>query len=163
MYGSLCWQGCENDHGGFKKLMWYAIMKEFNCKVTSTWSECKREKETAFTHQQFGDKGKERTAELDYIVGPRRKSDKTYIYNDVKIWDSWDHHPIRAVIQEHEEMIYISEKKRTKKWTGWRPKNDEERIEVQKAVMEKGDEPPECNLISTQQEIEKAQSKVAHA
>ena len=23
MYGPLCWQGCENDHGAFKKLMWY--------------------------------------------------------------------------------------------------------------------------------------------
>ena len=23
MYGPSCWQGCENDHGGFKKLMWY--------------------------------------------------------------------------------------------------------------------------------------------
>ena len=23
MYGPLCWQGYEQDHGGFKKLMWY--------------------------------------------------------------------------------------------------------------------------------------------
>ena len=40
MYGLLCWQGCERDHSGFKKLMWYGIMKEFNCNVTSTWSKC---------------------------------------------------------------------------------------------------------------------------
>ena len=40
MCGPLCWQGCENDHGGFKKLMWYGIMKEFHCKVTSTWFKC---------------------------------------------------------------------------------------------------------------------------
>ena len=44
---------CENDHGGFKKLMWYGIMKEFNCKVTSTWSNGGREKEMVFTHQEF--------------------------------------------------------------------------------------------------------------
>ena len=44
MYGPLCWQECENDHGGFKKLMWYGIMKEFNCKVTSRWSNCGHEK-----------------------------------------------------------------------------------------------------------------------
>ena len=36
----------------------YGIVKEFNCRVTSTWSNCGREKETAFTHQQFGKKEK---------------------------------------------------------------------------------------------------------
>ena len=41
IYGPWCWQGCENDHGGLKKLMWYGIMKEFYCKATSTWSEKK--------------------------------------------------------------------------------------------------------------------------
>ena len=30
----LCWQECENDHSGFNKLMWYGIVKGFNCKVT---------------------------------------------------------------------------------------------------------------------------------
>ena len=28
--------GKDNDQGGFTKLMWYEIMQEFNCKVTST-------------------------------------------------------------------------------------------------------------------------------
>ena len=37
IYGPVCWQGCENDHGGFKKLMWHGMMKEFNYRVTSTW------------------------------------------------------------------------------------------------------------------------------
>ena len=50
MYRPLCWQGCENDHGGFKKLVWYGIMKEFNCKATSTWSKCGRAREKVFTH-----------------------------------------------------------------------------------------------------------------
>ena len=40
MYGPLCRHGCDNDQGGFDKLMWYEIMKEFNCKATSTWSCC---------------------------------------------------------------------------------------------------------------------------
>ena len=26
MYGWLCWQGCDSDQRGFKKLMWYEIM-----------------------------------------------------------------------------------------------------------------------------------------
>ena len=33
LYGPLCWQGYDKDPGGFKKIMWYRIMKEFNCKV----------------------------------------------------------------------------------------------------------------------------------
>ena len=93
MYGPLCWQGCDREHGGLKKLMWYGIMKEFNCKVTSKWSNCGREKEMDFTHQQYVEKGKGRKAQLDYIVGPRWKSDEACINNDVKIWDSWDHYP----------------------------------------------------------------------
>ena len=36
MHGPLCWQGCERDHGGLKKFMWYGIAEEFNCMVTST-------------------------------------------------------------------------------------------------------------------------------
>ena len=56
MHETLCWQGYETDHGGFKKLMWYGIIKEFNCKATSTWSKCGRDKETAFTHRQLGDR-----------------------------------------------------------------------------------------------------------
>ena len=59
MYGPLCWQGCDNDQGGFKKLMWYVKMKEFNCKVTSSWSTYGRESEMAFTHRQFGNEGEE--------------------------------------------------------------------------------------------------------
>ena len=48
MYRPLCWYGYNHDPGGFKELMWYGIMKEFNCKATSTWSKCGRAKETAF-------------------------------------------------------------------------------------------------------------------
>ena len=44
LYGPLCWQGCENDHGGFKRLMWCGIMKEFNCKAASSGRESAREK-----------------------------------------------------------------------------------------------------------------------
>ena len=48
-----CWKGWENVQGGFKKLMWYGIMKEFNCKVTSTWSSDGREKDLAFHTPTF--------------------------------------------------------------------------------------------------------------
>ena len=52
VYGQLCWQGCENDQGGFEKLMWHENMKEFNCKATSTWSNCDDEREMAVTHRK---------------------------------------------------------------------------------------------------------------
>ena len=32
MYGPLRWHGCNNDQGGFKKLMWYEITEEFHWK-----------------------------------------------------------------------------------------------------------------------------------
>ena len=111
MYGLLCWQGCGNDQGEFKKLMWHGIMKEFNCKVTSTWSSCGRGKEMAFTHRQFGMEGDGRTAQLDYIVGPQRTLDKAYIHDDVKTWDSWDHYPIFATSQENVAQHYFSKRK----------------------------------------------------
>ena len=43
--------------------------------------------------------GKGRTAQLDYILWPRRKADKAYVHNEVKTWGS---HPIYAVIPENE-------------------------------------------------------------
>ena len=36
IYGPLCWQRYDRDPGGYKKIMWYSIMKEFDCKVSST-------------------------------------------------------------------------------------------------------------------------------
>ena len=62
--------------------LWYEIMKEFSCKVTSTWSSCDREREMAFTHRQFGKDGKGRTTQLDYIIGPKGTSDKTFSHNE---------------------------------------------------------------------------------
>ena len=73
-----------------RKLMWYGIMKEFNCKATSTCSKYGREKETAFMDRQLGERRQEWKAQLDCIIGPRWRSDEAYIYNDVKMWDLWD-------------------------------------------------------------------------
>ena len=54
--------------------MWCGMVKEFNCKDTSSWSSCGREREMAFTHRRFGIEGEDRTT-----------------------WDSWDHYPIHAM------------------------------------------------------------------
>ena len=61
IHGPLCWQVYDKDPGGFKKLMWDEIMKEFNCEASSTWSVCGRKREDAFTHRHSSP-GKEETS-----------------------------------------------------------------------------------------------------
>ena len=73
MCGLLCWQGYDKDPGGFKKLVWYGIMKEFNCKATSTCSKWRRAKETAFTHKHFKSKKQEETSQVSLHHRTRRK------------------------------------------------------------------------------------------
>ena len=65
LYGPLCWQGCDKDLGGFKKFMWYGIMKEFGCKVSCTWSACGKVRAEAFAHRHLGKDRKEELSQLD--------------------------------------------------------------------------------------------------
>ena len=104
------WPGCENDQGGFMKLMWYQIVKEFKCKATSTWSSCDDEREMAFTHRNCTEDGG-RTSQLDYILGPRMASDQVYTHNDVKFWCTWDR-DVFAMIQEDGSETYFTREKR---------------------------------------------------
>ena len=160
MYGPLCWQGYDKDPGGFKKLMWYGIMEEFNCKVTSTWSVCGRAKETAFTHKHLSKK--KETSKLDYIVGPMRRKDEVYIRNDVRTCATWDHYPISLPgYRMRNKQQNFPEGKR-KKWTGCKPKTDEQTIEFRRNVMEKGDDKSDEDLVAIQQTIEIAAADVAH-
>ena len=53
MYDPLCWQGYDKDPGGFKTTMWYEIMLQFDCKVSSTWSVCGKGRAEAFTHRHL--------------------------------------------------------------------------------------------------------------
>ena len=99
MYGPSCWQEYDYDPGGFKKLMWYGIMKEFNCKATHAWSKCGRAKDGCCA-DKLGDSRQEWKSLSDYIIGPRGMDDDAYINNDVKLWDTLDRYPIYARIQE---------------------------------------------------------------
>ena len=38
-------------------MMWWDVMMEFDCKVTSTWSSCEERKEMAYNPKQWGPKG----------------------------------------------------------------------------------------------------------
>ena len=57
MCGPLCWQGYNKDPGGFKKLMWYGIMKEFHYKAMSTLSRCGT-REMSSSHKHLSKKKK---------------------------------------------------------------------------------------------------------
>ena len=109
MCGPLCWQVYDKDLGGFKKIMWFGIMKEFDCKMSSTWSVCGKVRAEAFTHSHLGQDKKEEFSQLDYIIGPVKRNDEIYIHNERRLWAIWDHHPIFVRIHE-EPHITLSGK-----------------------------------------------------
>ena len=56
----------------FQKIWWYGIMKEFDCKVPSTWSVSGKVRVEAFTYRHLEKDRKEELSQLDYILGPMR-------------------------------------------------------------------------------------------
>ena len=54
--------------------MWYSIMKEFNCKVSSTWSDDDHTKDAAFTYRKHGDGGLEQVSQLDFCYRAIREA-----------------------------------------------------------------------------------------
>ena len=67
--------------------MWYSIMNEFNCKVSSTWSNDDRTNDAAFTHKKHGDGRKGKSSQLDFIIGPKDRLDDCFICNEGELWD----------------------------------------------------------------------------
>ena len=64
-----------------------------------------------------------------------------YIYMMSKYGAHGIINPIYARIQEDEICSeFCFEKKRKKKWTGWRPKTDEQKNDFKKKVMQNGEE-----------------------
>ena len=53
-------------------------------------------------------------------------------------------------------------RKGKKKWTGWKPKTDEQKHEFRKNVMEKYDDKVDEDLATMQKSVEIAACKVAH-
>ena len=64
-----------------------------------------------FTLRHFGKEVEGRTARLGFIIGLRRTSDKSCMHNDVKTWDSWDHYPNCAIMEENEASLLGEEEK----------------------------------------------------
>ena len=131
-------------------------MKEFDCKVSSTWSVCGKVGAEAFTHRHLSPEKKHKfAAGLHYIIGPMRRNDEIYIHNARRKWATWDHHPIFAWTQE-EPHIKVFQKS-DKKWTGWRPTTEDQLMHFKKKVMKKGGDKEE-NL-STENALKKVQHR----
>ena len=121
-------------------------MKEFNCKVSSTWSNDNRTKDAAFTHRKHGDGGQEKVSQLDFFcIGPNDRHDECFIYNEGKLWDTWDHYHIYARIQEGRDAEqFLGRKKRH--WCGWAPKT----VDHMKKVIENDGHGVDGNLTTIQ-------------
>ena len=104
--------------------MWCGNLKEFDCKVSSTWSVCGKVRAEAFAHRHLGKDRKGELSQLDYIIGPIRRNDDVYIHNAGILWATWDHYLIFPRI--HEEPHVKAFHKRNKKWTGWKPTTEEQ-------------------------------------
>ena len=141
MYGPLCWQGYGTDTGGFKKMLWYNIIKEYHCKAISMWLSLDERKDMAFTHKQWGKNG--RTSQLDCILGSKADSGVTYILQ-------WCHAlqyvgSLSSVRRDIERRRRTMLRKKKRKGVGrigsramrWRELNAERRWCTQKKAFEK--------------------------
>ena len=73
-------------------------------------------------------------ARMEITVGPRGRDDDAYIYNDVKLWDTWDHYPIYARIQEGQSAEQILKRRGRKSG-----QDGNQRQMSKKGIQEKGD------------------------
>ena len=144
-----------------KKNMWYGVMKEFDCKVSSTWSVCGKVRAEAVTHKHLGKDRKEDLSQLDYIIGPVGRNDEVYIHNAGRLWHGppWDHYPLFARIEEEPHVKVFQ--KRNKKWTGWKP-TTEEQLSLFKREAMKNERDIQDDLSTAQKNIETAAKKIQH-
>ena len=96
--------------------------------------------------------------QLDYIVGPRRKDDHAQTFNVNKLWAT------SGLCEDtgRKSAKHFPKRKRTRKWTGWKPRTDEQKIEFKKKVMEDGEDGIDEDFATVQKTIEIAAGKVAH-
>ena len=76
MYGPSCWHGHDKDPGGFNKVTWYGITKEFDCKVSSTWSVCGEVRAEAVYAQTLWKRQEGRAFAAGFLIGHVRRNDE---------------------------------------------------------------------------------------
>ena len=65
-------------------------------------------------------------------------------------------------MQDEQQADKFPNGRRKKKWTGWKPKKDAQKIDFRKKVIEKGNDKIDEDWASMQKIIEIAAGRVAH-
>ena len=86
------------------------------------------------------------------------KKNELYFHNDVRTWATWFQYPFWQGCRTKNKK---SERGK-KKWTGCKPKTDEQTIEFRNRVLEKNDDKTEDDLVTLHKTIETAAVEVAH-
>ena len=157
MYGPLCWHVYVHDPGGYKKIMWCSIMKEFNCEVPSMWSNDDRTKDAAFTQRKQGDGGQEKVSQLDFIIEPEERHDDCFINNEGKMVGDVGSLPDIRKDSGRKRCGAISGKKKTRTGVDGHPRRAEHKIEFIKKVMENDGRGVDESLTKIQKQLNSKQ------
>ena len=127
MYGPECRGGGEDTIAHEKKLRCLQLLKDFNCTVTSTWTNNEDNREF-HTWRAWG--SRVRKKQLDYITGPKDTHSTTWHLNQVRL-RTWDHFPVITRIEGRE----LKTKKRVTGWAGRMPVSEAEEAKFQELVL----------------------------
>ena len=95
MHGPECRGGGEDVTTYEEKVRWSELLKEFNCTVTSIWTNNEDDGE-CHTWRAWG--SRIRKKQLDYIMGPRDLRSTTWYLNKVRL-RTWDHFSVVVKIE----------------------------------------------------------------
>ena len=102
-------------------------MKDFNCTVTSTWTNNEDDREFHTWRARGSGVCKK---QLDHIMGPKYIRSTTWYLHQVRL-RTWDHFPVITRIEGPE----LKTKKRVKGWARWTPVSEAEKAKFQEAVL----------------------------
>ena len=127
MYGPECGGSAEDNIAYKKKLRWFQLLKDFNCTVTSTWTNNEDSREF---HTWRAWRSRSRKKQLDHIMGPKNLRSVTWYLHQLRI-RTWDHFPVITRVEGRE----MRTKKRVKGWAGWTPVSEREMVKFQELVL----------------------------
>ena len=126
MYGPDCKGGGENVIT-YDKMRWLQLLKEFNCTVTSTWTN---NDDNCECHTWRACGSRVRKKQLDFHMGPRGLRSTTWYLNKFRL-RTWDHFSVVVRIQGKE----MRAKKGVRGWAAWIPRSEDEKSKFQELVL----------------------------
>ena len=97
MYGPEC-KGCDEDTIAHEKIRWLQLLKDFDCTVTSTWTNNEDNREF-HTWRAWGSRVCKK--QLDYIMGTKDICSTTWYLNKARL-RTWDHFFVTTKIEGRE-------------------------------------------------------------